>query len=389
MSAKEKWSTWKNLTRTASGETPMLDLVRAAAIGMVLLQHYWQVTRIYVPPVPQFLDMAVYNMSAGVGLFFSLSGFLIARGLHREFTQNGRLDMASFYARRFFRIFPAYYFFLLVSLAFVAGNEAKLEKATGISGFGSGWYFDFLFVSNFFQGLHGHTWSLSIEEQFYLVFPAMALLLFRLSKRNLLFAVCGLYFIPLLFRIYSVIVLPPDQYGARAYAHTLARFDDILIGILVSLSYTDIELKPYARKLLLVFSLALCFAGLSLPPDVPDAVKVIKPNMLNLSFGAFVYLGATSTRGLPGFITATAKLSYSLYLWNMVAGLLGVSGIMRHLKPGVLVSWSIILKGFVYAMLSSYLIAFLSYRFIEVPFLRLRDRFRKRPPEGGAEIKPA
>jgi peptidoglycan/LPS O-acetylase OafA/YrhL len=154
------------------GYFPALDGVRAAAIGLVLFQHF-DVTG-------GWLDGAGL---VGVDLFFALSGYLITSILLGEWRQTGTLALTAFYRRRVFRIWPAF----LVFLAIVSGsallrgaNVGDQTQATLAAVFS---------YMNWSHALgHGpasslwHCWSLSIEEQFYLVWPALLLVL--LSRRG-------------------------------------------------------------------------------------------------------------------------------------------------------------------------------------------------------------
>src|SRR5664279_3942103 len=143
---------------------PCLDGIRAVAILMVLLGHSSDELSIFAGPI-HTLEVS----RVGVSIFFVLSGYLITRLLVEEQERGGSISLKAFYIRRFFRIVPACYVYLTCIL--IAG---RLGYATVPR---SGILPAYLFVWNYSPQAEGwfyaHTWSLSMEEQFYLVWPPL------------------------------------------------------------------------------------------------------------------------------------------------------------------------------------------------------------------------
>jgi peptidoglycan/LPS O-acetylase OafA/YrhL len=140
---------------------PSLDGIRAVAVFLVVFYH-----------------LGVRGIGAGMGvlIFFVLSGFLITWLLLKEEERFGRISLKLFYARRTLRIFPAFYvyWFLVIGLSIIASRH--IFKAQAIS--------SFFYVNNYYQAIFGdpntglsHTWSLGVEEQFYVLWPVTFLLL--------------------------------------------------------------------------------------------------------------------------------------------------------------------------------------------------------------------
>ena len=148
-----------------SGYMPQLDSLRAIAVILVLISHWFS--------DKHFLNRYTGTGILGVTLFFVLSGFLITRILLRSkiTIENGGSEkraFATFYIRRSLRIFPVYYLLLFVLLVF---NMAEIRET---------FWWHFFYGSNFFFWLKGefgghlsHLWSLSVEEQFYLFWPTV------------------------------------------------------------------------------------------------------------------------------------------------------------------------------------------------------------------------
>ena len=145
---------------------PALDGIRCVAISLVVLAHAAG-TRNFTG-----LEVALEPLgNLGVRIFFVLSGFLISTLLFSELDARGSISLKGFYTRRFFRIFPAYYSFLFVIALLSAGGFVALHDNDLLHAFS--------YTSDYYRErswLVGHTWSLSVEEQFYLLWPLVIVL---------------------------------------------------------------------------------------------------------------------------------------------------------------------------------------------------------------------
>src|SRR5205823_1760768 len=149
---------------------PSLDVLRGVAVIVVILDHYQYIERVQNPSIIDFCiagPLAIVS-SLGVDLFFVLSGFLISGLLFEELASTGELRVIRFLARRGLKIYPGFYAFIGLTALF---NPAMLHSRKMLS--------ELLFLQSYLPRIWGHTWSLAVEEHFYLALPLLFLLLNR------------------------------------------------------------------------------------------------------------------------------------------------------------------------------------------------------------------
>jgi peptidoglycan/LPS O-acetylase OafA/YrhL len=189
-----------------------LDFVRGIAILMVLTFHYQRFDPLPLPaPLHTVLDFGW----AGVDVFFVLSGFLVGGLMMREWKATGGVEVGRFLKRRAFKIWPSYYLFLFV----VAGMHVRPLKDF--------FWQNFFNVQNYFPSTLSHTWSLAVEEQFYLGMAAlMALWTWRKWHPAALLTTC------LVLAAAVEIERAALLYHLRiVYPYTHTRIDAMLLGV--------------------------------------------------------------------------------------------------------------------------------------------------------------
>jgi peptidoglycan/LPS O-acetylase OafA/YrhL len=153
---------------------PSLDGLRAFSIALVIFDHFSTGSGV---PINTFIFG-----NFGVRIFFVISGFLITSILVKEFEADGAINIKKFYFRRTLRIFPAYYFYVFVILILTILGFYKIP----ILNFSIPLTYTSNYLSSGFREL-GHTWSLSVEEQFYLILPGFLLIFGLIKSKKLLF----------------------------------------------------------------------------------------------------------------------------------------------------------------------------------------------------------
>jgi peptidoglycan/LPS O-acetylase OafA/YrhL len=356
-----------------------LDLLRAIAILSVLLYHYPSThEQLFLRKVSHFGWM-------GVDLFFVLSGFLIGGQLFNEIKKSGSLDFRRFYIRRFFRTLPSYYITLAISILIAW----PLSKAVTTNL----WSYLF-FLQNFNSPvLFTTSWSLCVEEHFYLFFPFITYLAFRTSKYfypKLIFAF--IFLAGLLFRYYVWQKLRPDLlYQQNADAGFEALINNILCpsyqrmdGLTVGVGIAAIKVfkneiwQSWLKSSKMFLSFSILLIGLSLMLFMQRfglMANVFGFPLLSFGFGALL-ISVVSTESfltrfkIPG-VETIAILAYAIYLTHFFAISLAekamvVLGFENH---GVALTVAIIV--FVPAL------AAVMYYGVEKYFLSLRDRVKK------------
>lgn len=377
---------------------PALDGLRALAVLMVFFEHY------EASKYP-----SLHWGWAGVDVFFVLSGFLITGILFD--TRDSPHRFRNFYARRTLRIFPLYYGVLLFGVALTPVFHWLWNPAWILWFCYLGNYARFLYLSSplfakgaiehliaqppyhHLPGLYlGHFWSLCVEEQFYLIWPPIVFAIRdRVRLRNLCAVVCC---ITLLARIVCVFVLPQPLLSAEfLYRVTPLRADALLLGGFVALCLRGPEAERItilARPTLIIgtfgfFSWELLYRQLSGLHHFwhiyagPPFLTTVGYTLVDL-FSAALIISVLKSGGVLFSIfnlkwpRRLGQISYGFYVFHDV-----FHGVWRALAAhSVRYTW---LGGFeaevtsLYGLVGTTGIAYLSYRYFETPFLRLKSRF--------------
>lgn len=306
------------------------------------------------------------NAGLGVSVFFVISGFLITTLLVRERQTGGKIDLLAFYKRRALRIWPAY-FVLILAVAILAA--AKIVP-TGVHDLAAASFF----VWNYAGGVTdswtlGHTWSLSVEEQFYLLWPLCLLMLNRRNQTRLAIAIIVLS--PFL-RIAIYFWQPSVRGRIPVMLHT--RADTLMFGCLLALVLAGPDGEAVLRRFVarrLHYAAALFILVLSplleqrfrggylLPIGESLEGAAIAAVVIWLVLEPWTRCGRIANSRL---LVRLGVLSYSLYLWQQL---------FAHDVPGLpgLDLWVRV------AGLS--VIALTSYTIIEKPALALKGRLKR------------
>jgi peptidoglycan/LPS O-acetylase OafA/YrhL len=354
---------------SVSKRIPSLDGIRALAISLILVLHISQHYRSLFANASIFKAFVGHDEAMwpgdGVGIFFVLSGFLITTLLLKEFNKTDRIDIRSFYTRRAFRILPP----LLVYLAFAAGfclyEHIPFDPASFMAALF--FYRDYFFAHNLW--LAQHTWSLSVEEQFYLLWPIALLLLLRFKGRKAAaWFAGGLILITPLLRVLVSRTIPPLAHEEYYMLH--ARMDALMSGCLVALCVGMPKFEAVYQKIAKVWwLLPLEFWTVSHLLGVPYR-KTVGLTIDSVVMAFFILWAARNADHWVGrflnsrIMVQAGVLSYSAYLWQTF---------FLHQEN---TTWS---GKFPFSIAYIWIAAWASYTFVEQPCLRLRDRLMRSP----------
>lgn len=339
-----------------TGRIPCLDGLRGLSIAMVILGHAALAGGFPLPSDPVLLARPGH---LGVSVFFTISGFLITTLLVREWTRTGSVSLSQFYRRRSLRILPAYVVFLLVL--------AGLSQSGSVSISGLEWASALTYTVNFVREpswVVGHVWSLSVEEQFYLVWPLLLLYLSPAGARRavLVYLLCA----PAV-RI-AIWLFLPDRIGLIETLTPL-RLDAIAAGCLLALAAQHDGFRARLAAASTRNTPWLVLGGLAASVAVSQTISAygvtLSYSFEALCIASLIWFLVTQPESRLGRLLETrpliigGTLSYSLYLWQQLFLNPEHHGIVTSFPLNVFLAVGV---------------AAVSYYAIESPFLRMKDR---------------
>lgn len=351
-----------------TGYIPELDGLRGIAIIGVLFFH---------AQVPFFGGTYI-----GVDIFFVLSGFLITRILINEFDRVGDISLKNFYIRRILRLGPALIALLIVfwimSFALLSKQAALHNTIEGLLSlvYFTNWVRAFsIYPTDYLS----HTWSLAIEEQFYIFWPILLLTLLRVSKRriNIVFFAS---FIALLSWIIRILLLISGATINRIYYGLDTRIDGLMIGCVLGTILSSGLLREHQTKTILK---ALVFlAPISVGGIIIIAVfsRMVFPSMylfgfiiLEILVGFLILDIVINPQSITGnflnnqILRRIGKISYGVYLWH--------HPIFRVIQSYGFNYFFVLALG----STLTFIIASISYIILEQPILTLKNKFITSP----------
>ena len=319
----------KTGSRVPSRRMVQLDVLRGVAILMVLCAH-----GVITPSHAGLLEVPAQALArigwTGVDLFFVLSGFLIGGLLMNELRTKGELDLRRFLIRRAFKIWPSYYLYLvalLVLLTWKYGNSYGPPYRLILPN---------LFHLQNYRAIKppfpaNHTWSLAVEEHFYLVLPILLFFLPRAKTKRLTpipWIAFGLGITCLILRL-RLFSLP--FHSEFMQWPTQLRIDSLFMGVLLAYWYhfqPDLFASIARRRTLLLASSAVLICPMAYWPLTHPLVRTIGFTMLYLGYACLlvVFVSTQPGEGRIGrwfksqparFLALIGAFSYSIYLWHL------------------------------------------------------------------------
>jgi peptidoglycan/LPS O-acetylase OafA/YrhL len=406
-----------------------IDGIRALSMLGVLLYHIFFLIRLFATPeqfqqlvleTPWYLGW-VWTLDYTVDAFFVISGYLIAMLLYREHSRTGSIDLKRFYWRRYLRLTPAYFAFIGLYLLLSPRPEPNL-------------WANLLYVQNFItlpEMSMPWTWTLAVEEQFYLLFPLLLLFVVLKSRSPLLILVLLLAAAAV---ITVLVAMRHDVMWNKSYVESFFINDDFLIYY--DSFYVNLHTRfgPFISGAIAAYLMhyhrdwierlrqqPLLFNGISIAA-VTALVWILgfnpytgEPGMTlsrwhltndrNL-FGIALSWIIVATLGNPGVLRPVqhflslklwypfAQLSYSMYLLHygiVILVLVNVLGNLKHrglVEPGMTFPYEWLLPAFLVALLVTTLLSIVLCVLVEKPFMHLRDHLSSARPKSAPALEP-
>lgn len=348
-------------SRLTNFHIPALDGLRAVAVFLVIISHF---------------GFVMVPGAHGVMIFFVLSGFLITWLLLKENERDGTISLTGFYKRRTLRIFPAFYAYSFILIALLAATGRAVPWPHAWSAL--------FYTSNYYSAINGdpnngfsHTWSLATEEQFYLLWPLVFLLL-RTNLRKMTAFLAGLIALVWIHRAVLCFAFHVDQ--AYIYAAFDTRLDELMVGCLLAVLLRRRVLTSFWRSvsanalfpLVTIALLAISIYGGEACVDRYRDVFgfAIEPPLVAILIVQLIALSSTRLWGWTecGVMKFLGRISYSLYLYQQLA---------LHPVTKALAAYPVIVQ-LAGSILIILILATISHYVIERPFLKLKSAAPRR-----------
>jgi peptidoglycan/LPS O-acetylase OafA/YrhL len=336
-----------------------LDFIRGIAIMLVLHFHFSS-SDVFVYPFP---ELPLVNFGwAGVDLFFVLSGFLVGGLLCREWAETGSVDAMSFLKRRAFKIWPGYYALIA---AYVVTRKQPLN--TFLWG-------NLLNVQNYVGSTISHSWSLAVEEHFYLV---LSLAIWWCASRG----VTTRTFLKTTMIVVVVVAIYRTFLAVNRkdfFFPTHTRMDALLLGVMLAVLFRFYRarfLELQAKTILWALVLAAAIVILFLFPQFDKTgVQIVAADLGSVALIMLLNKPGREHTGAYNLVARIGAYSYGIYLWHnsittpvmAVLNRIGVPWLQYPVRVAAAILFGVLMS-----------------KLIEAPFLRLREKMvpsSRRPP---------
>lgn len=355
--------------------------MRCVAVMLVLGMH--------AGPCPAEVSSIAHELTSllatggwvGVDLFFVLSGFLVSGLLFREHQAHGAISFQRFFIRRGFKIYPVFWLLLAFTVGFrlSAGQAIHWESVVC----------EFLFIQNYGASIWTHTWSLAVEEHFYLSLAVLLIWMARTGRdqkdpfRRLprLFLILALTCLAI--RLANGTFLPFARKVHQFATHV--RVDSLFFGVLLSYWHNyhraafGVVVARW-RSWMCVLGLVLLLPAFCFPLPQTPYLYIFGYSQFYLGSGLLLAVAVDFTLPSNRIVHGMAYVgahSYSIYVWHVTIGDLAVRSAIKLIGS----SWNWYLEVSVY-LASTIVLGCLLSVLVEYPLLRLRDRLT--PSRSGA-----
>lgn len=337
---------------------PEIDGLRALSVFFIIIYH----ANITINGVKIFSGGFI-----GVDIFFVISGYLISSILYQEKRITGKINILDFYNRRARRLLPCLAVVSITTILFSAIYLVPFLNLDTIKSILSANFFVANFYFYFTGQIYGdassltkpflHTWSLGVEEQFYIIFPILFVFILKSFHKNVFI----IFFIIFLFSYCFSNLLSYENISLSFYM-LFSRAWEIIVGVMLGLSnLNNLKIKPYYSSLIatlgltLIFFSSIFFSNSTIHPSFISILPVIGCALVIIFCSKEIFIKKLLSNKILVFF---GLISYSLYLWHYpIFALARITDFHNNQQ---------IIKILIVVLLI--LISFLSYKFVERPF---------------------
>lgn len=354
-----------------------LDILRCVAVILVLGRHMDACPPGSPYPVDALLTMWKQVGWIGVDLFFVLSGFLVSGLLFAEYQRKESLDVRRFLIRRGLKIYPAFYLLFAVTLLMMRFEGTSIDPLAALS--------EGLFLQSYLPRFWNHTWTLAVEEHFYLAIAGViAWMVARGHGRLNPFG----RLVPLAIVIaVTTLTLRCLNHATAAYSHsthlmpTHLRFDSLMLGVLSAYGYhfhgeSVREFATIRRRELFMFAALMIGPAFVFPLGSNWVMHTVGFTLLAVGFAALLLACVDWQPSVPiwadrlgAVLAACGVYSYSIYLWHMPVHVYG-SGVVK----GLVGTRGGHFGGLMIYLVGSVFVGIVMSKLVEYPVLKWRDR---------------
>ena len=406
-----------NLFNRPEQNFKVIDGIRAIAILWVIVFHSWlfQLNLFLETSQEVVKNKFLVWISRGdlaVDLFFVISGFLIGSMLFKEYKRNSKLNFKKFYIRRFFRLIPVYIFAMIIGIYFLKGTVLDTWHLS---------WANLFYINNYIAGSYmPWTWSLAIEEQFYIIIPFLIAFIFPLFKRKTLFFII-LAIIPIILKYHNSVIIHDFKIPFEGvfiddahltwfwdyYVYTHLRYGGLLSGVIAAYLYVfkAESVQNYFLKYVKINNVLIVISFITLITissitlgqwtitensifeNLPAAVgswyeilhREIFCYIIAFLILACLYFKGFSIKPFKSFLSLKffypiAQVSYSAYLFHEMFMFWYFPKAVHYLREMDLSESTVIILNGLVSMIVILIAAGLIYLFIEKPFQKLRNK---------------
>ena len=352
-----------------------IDAVRFVAFLLVFIHHFVYLGGNSISEFPNtywvnpYIDSVARFGAEGVTIFFCLSGYLLSKLLIKELSDTGNISIRSFYIRRVLRIWPLYFAFIgfcLLAAPLLGNQTIKTTELPSLISFTYNWQQIFTGQS---RGMAAILWSISIEEQIYLVLPILLLVFFKIGNKKLPIFLIFIGFLSRCFLFINEMAI---------YRNTFSYFSTVGIGMFYAINENKIKLWYRRNKLTVNFifsSLIVIYILLFKSFFSKGFSNVIAFDLTALvAIFLLIMLGEENGK-LKGTLlkpfSYLGRRSYGMYIYHWP-----ILGLMVSKKIFFNVTTGISIGGLIFAFALVTATSTISYHFFEKPFLDLRRRYQ-------------